>query len=262
MMDPESRPNWEMSELERRLLEAARRDRVPHEIGARMAEGLGVQMTASAAVPGASAAGSAGFAPVFAKVSLWGVLSVALVAAVASWHEANSEKAVRKAEQRPPASAPSQVRVAEPAAAPAMADATSPVDLTAQAAPARAGDTAAALPAARTAAPSDDAALHAEIALLDRARSALREGASARALRLLDQHARRFARARLAPEAAALRIEALVQRGSHAQAGAMARQFMSAYPSHPLSSQISQLAATPHAGDSDRTRRAPARVTP
>jgi hypothetical protein len=235
-MDPEPRPDWNMSELERRLLEAARRDRVPRELGARMADGLGVQMTASAAIGSGSAVG----APLFAKAALWGVLSVALVVGVASWHEANSAEGAGMAEQRTRASAPS--RVAEPV----VANATGAVDPTAQAAPARAGDAAAALPTARSIAP-DDAALHAEIALLDHARNALREGGSARALRLLDQHERRFARARLAPEAAALRIEALVQRGSHEQAGSMARQFVSAYPSHPLSAQVSKLAATPAA---------------
>jgi outer membrane protein assembly factor BamD (BamD/ComL family) len=96
-------------------------------------------------------------------------------------------------------------------------------------------------PRARATAPSDDAALLAEIALLDRARNALRERASARAVALLEQHARRFARGELAPEAAALRIEALVQRGSHAEAEALAQRFVRAYPNHPLSAQVSRL---------------------
>jgi hypothetical protein len=155
------------------------------------------------------------------------------------------------AEQRPRASAPS--RVAEPTAAPAAAHATGAIHPPAQAAPARADDTAATSTAARTVAP-DDAALHAEIALLDRARNALRAGESARALRLLDHHEQRFAHARLAPEAAALRIDALVQRGSHEQAGSMAQQFVSAYPSHPLSAQVSKLAATPTSGTAPAPR--------
>jgi hypothetical protein len=244
-MDPEPRPDWEMSELERRLIEAARRDRVPHDLGARIADGLGVQMTASAAIgsgtaPGASAVG----APLFAKAALWGVLSVALVVAVASWHEANSAEGARIADQQPRARARSPV--AQPVVAATVTDTAGAVEPPAQAAPARAAEGAAALPTARSVAP-DDAALHAEIALLDHARNALRGGENARALRLLEQHERRFARARLAPEAAALRIEALVQRGSHEQAGSMARQFVSAYPSHPLSAQVSKLAATPAA---------------
>ena len=75
-MDPKPQPHWEMSELERRLLEAARMDRVPRELGARMAQALGVQAGASSSVaPAASdAAGTAG-APLFAKAGLWGVLS-------------------------------------------------------------------------------------------------------------------------------------------------------------------------------------------
>jgi len=240
-MDPVPQPDWEMSELERRLLEAARSDRVPDALGARMAEGLGVQNAAGAALQSAPPAGSTLGAPLFAKVGLWGVLSVALVAAVASWHGAQSAPRARLAAQPPHASVPAGV--ARPALAVPAADATGAGAPAARAAAPRADGAAAALPPARTVPLPDDAALRAEIALLDRARQAMREGASARALRLLDQHTRRFAPARLAPEAAALRIEALVQRGSHEQAGAMSRQFVSAYPSHPLSAHVSQLTA-------------------
>jgi hypothetical protein len=98
-------------------------------------------------------------------------------------------------------------------------------------------------PAPHAAARNDDAALRAEVALLGRARSALQRHASASALGLLEQHSRRFAHGTLAPEAAALRIEALVQQGHYQQASAESEQFVATYPTHPLRSHVAELVA-------------------
>lgn len=245
-MDAGQPSNGEMSELERRLLEAARHDRVPDALGARMAEGLGVSVTPAALHGGPAAGGELGGlttgtqlgAPLFAKTGLWGVLSVALVTAgVAGWQATRPP---------PPASAPQDasspsIAAGAAAASPsprAAAGATDPV-------PARqATRTELAVTQSPAAAPEQDAVLHAEVALLDRARTALRSRQSGRALRLLDQHRARFAPPRLAPEAAALRIEALVQRGAHEQAAAMSRQFVDAHPAHPLRERVAKLVAT------------------
>jgi outer membrane protein assembly factor BamD (BamD/ComL family) len=88
----------------------------------------------------------------------------------------------------------------------------------------------------------DDAALRAEVALLARARRALQQNATARAHQVLDQHRSRFARGTLAPEAAALRIEALFQQGAFEQAEAKTAAFMRAYPNHPLHTHVARLA--------------------
>ena len=232
-------PNGDMSELELRLLEAARADRIPPEFRMRMAEGLGVH-AAGAAVHGALSAGGKVGAPWFAKTGLWGVLSLSLVVAGASWYAARSAPGASR-EPHEPMSSAREVAPAGGEIAPDASSATTPAKPEQTAAPAT--DTA---PPARVraAAGGDDAALRAEVALLDRARQALHAGEAPLALRLLDQHSRRFARGMLEPEATALRIEALVQIGSYEQAGAMSQRFVSAYPSHPLREHVAKLTAT------------------
>ncbi|AUX27125.1 uncharacterized protein SOCEGT47_077040 [Sorangium cellulosum] len=76
-------------------------------------------------------------------------------------------------------------------------------------------------------------ALASELALLDTARRALRRGDPAAALALLDRHAREFAGAQLADEAAAIRVEALASKGDRAGAHAAARRFLEAHPGSP-----------------------------
>jgi hypothetical protein len=233
-MDPEQPPNTQLNDIEQRLLELAKHDRIPAALSARMADGLGVQFAGAAAHGGLAAGGHAG-APWFAKTGLWGVLSIALIGGVATWyarpaapHAAHATQRVQRVSAAPPA----VVSTVEPA--PAVNEAVVEV----QAAPAR--EPVAAPARARTAA-GDDAALRAEVALLDRARTALHEHAGTQALRLLDQHQRRFAHGILVPEAEALRIEALVQLGAHAQAETMSQRFVTAYPQHPLSDHVAQL---------------------
>jgi hypothetical protein len=235
-MDPEQPPNAQASELEQRLLELAKHDRIPAALSARMAEGLGVHV-AGAVVHGGLAAGSHAGAPWFAKTGLWGVLSVALIGGVATWYARPAAPHATHAAQRAQhlSSAPPAIeQAAEPAPPPAV---NAPV-VTAQAAPAR---EPVAAPARARAASGGDAALRAEVALLDRARAALHAHAGAQALRLLDRHQRRFAHGILVPEAEALRIEALVQLGARAQAETMSQRFVAAYPQHPLSDRVARL---------------------
>lgn len=238
MNDLELRTSFQLSELERSLLDAARHEHVPPALGARMADALGMQWSGAGAgaLAGTSttstAASASVGAPLFAKLGLWGVLSAGVIAA-ASWQFMRPSDVAHPGEPAAPAGAPAAVT--EPAVVqPESIRPAAVPEVQAIAPSVRASGV-------RASAPSDDAALLAEISLLDRARTALRERASGRAVALLDQHARRFARGKLAPEAAALRIEALVQRGSHAQARAMAQKFVRAYPSHPLSAQVAKL---------------------
>lgn len=93
-----------------------------------------------------------------------------------------------------------------------------------------------------TAADEPDA-LGAEIALLDRARGALREHEGARAVAILSEYQLHFAHGVLRPEAEVLHIEALVQRGSTAKARQLAQRFIAEHPSHPLSDRVQRLLA-------------------
>jgi hypothetical protein len=80
------------------------------------------------------------------------------------------------------------------------------------------------------AAPARSSSLSAERVLLDDARGALAAGEPARALSLLDEHARRYPRAQLAEEREALSIQALVLLGRYVDARARAARFRAAAP--------------------------------
>ncbi|WP_437946607.1 hypothetical protein WME98_37855 [Sorangium sp. So ce296] len=78
--------------------------------------------------------------------------------------------------------------------------------------------------------------------MLDTARRALRRGDPAAALALPDRHAREFAGAQLADEAAAIRVEALASKGDRAGARAAARRFLEAHPGSPHADRVESAA--------------------
>jgi hypothetical protein len=243
-MDPTSESNALGSALEQRLLEAARSDHIPQALCARMAEGLGVQAAGASLSVGGTLT-----APLFAKSGLWGALAVAGVVTFAALQltrpDAESADGAQTHEVRSPPSAQTVATSALANAAPASAPDPRPTERAPEplAPPSPAPAAPAVRAAARPSAPAttSDDALRAEVTLLDRARLALRDGESARALRLLDQHQSRFTQPTLAPEAAALRIEALVRHGAVAQADALGQRFAAAYPTHPLRARVEAL---------------------
>jgi hypothetical protein len=85
--------------------------------------------------------------------------------------------------------------------------------------------TANATPIASAALPtaSPDDAVTSELALLQSARDALRDGNPERSLRALDEHARRFPEGKLAPERDRSRVTALCAVGRTQDADALAR---------------------------------------
>jgi hypothetical protein len=82
-----------------------------------------------------------------------------------------------------------------------------------------------------------------EVTRLDEARTALDQADPDRALTILQEYARRFPRGALAPEAAVLRIEALVAAGDRAAATRAAQSFLRANPSSPYAQRIESLLA-------------------
>jgi hypothetical protein len=80
--------------------------------------------------------------------------------------------------------------------------------------------------------------LAAEVALLDRARSALRAQNASGALRALDQYRKERQTAILDPEATVLQIQVLEKLGEHGAAVRLARQFVT---SHPESRHVESL---------------------
>ncbi len=80
-----------------------------------------------------------------------------------------------------------------------------------------------------------------EVRALDRAKSALSRGDAAGALAALDEHARSFPRAALAPEADVLRVRALVASGNRGAALTIARRLIARQPSSAHARAVSSL---------------------
>jgi hypothetical protein len=81
-----------------------------------------------------------------------------------------------------------------------------------------------------------------EIATIDRARRALYDHRDVHeALRALDEHDRRFPRGALGPEAAVLRVEALLAAGDRPAAEALGARLLAESPSGPLADRVRAL---------------------
>ncbi|MEJ7601708.1 MAG: hypothetical protein WKG01_27650 [Kofleriaceae bacterium] len=97
------------------------------------------------------------------------------------------------------------------------------------------------VPAPTVPAPIDARRLAAEVAVLDRARAALKGRDPAAALTVLDEHRREFAEGALVAEAEVVRLEALIQAGRKADARDQARSFLERFPSSPLVRRVRSL---------------------
>jgi TolA-binding protein len=93
---------------------------------------------------------------------------------------------------------------------------------------------------------SNETSVHAELAALERARSVLASGEAARALALLDSYRARFPRGSMVPEAAVLRIEALVGAGDLAAAQRAGDAFLADQPQSPYAAHIRSLIGGPN----------------
>ena len=83
--------------------------------------------------------------------------------------------------------------------------------------------------------------LASEMDLLRRARAALRAGEPEVALEHLDRHSSQFPDSSLAPEAAAIRIEATCAEGDRETARALADRFVRRWPGSPLARRVPHL---------------------
>jgi hypothetical protein len=133
---------------------------------------------------------------------------------------------------------PAEPAIDRPGAAPAAAAApAAPIKTPTPQGATRFDSTAAAPQAVKPSATLNDE-LAQELASVDKARSALRSGNAAAALEQVSRYERAYKRPRFAPEASALRIEALIAQGRRAEAGQLARVFMANYPGHPLTVRL------------------------
>ena len=145
---------------------------------------------------------------------------------------ANVPRDLQAPQARPPMPLPPTL-----ATALATIEPTSPPALTPPPAPSPAPSPAIAT-ALTTETASAPSSLDAEIALVRDARAALRGGDAARALALLDEHARRFSRGALAEDCDAERIYALCALGRSSDARSLASRFLTSHPASPHGASV------------------------
>jgi hypothetical protein len=97
-------------------------------------------------------------------------------------------------------------------------------------------------PAASPSASSDD--LSQGVSVLELARSAIAEGDTARALRIVSEYERQFPKGDLREEAAAIRIEALIASGRDVEALDAANNFLATSPNSPHARHVRAMAAS------------------
>jgi hypothetical protein len=234
------------TELERRLLEAAGREQPSRELSERMARAIGVSLPAvgSGVVtkhPAQQGAGPGAAAPNATTGSLvaWvtgtvvtGVLVIGAfvalrpkaepVATPRSVPSANAASSGVNVLPQPPAEEPKS----EPSA-PAAEASTTPRPLVS------APQTSRERPA------SND--LSEQLALVDSAHGALTRGDAAGALSLARKYAAVYPSGTFRPEAAAIRIEALVKLGRMTEARTLASKFAASYGPGPLADRVATL---------------------
>jgi hypothetical protein len=222
MKDPTSKLTG-ATEFESELLDAARHERIPHELKLRMGAALRTPLATGAAL------GSTSSRWLQSKPATWLLVSGLALGTTAGWQHLKGPKRAQtlasapRHQVQPAAAASAALPTSEPNALPLpAADGVRP---------------AAPVPSASST-HAHASSLRDEIALLDRARDALQEKAANQALGLLAQYTRRFAHGSLVPEAAALHIDALAMQGDAARANEEARRFLHTYPQHPLSQRM------------------------
>jgi TolA-binding protein len=261
MKDPTLWSADDATEFERRLLDAARDDRIPSELQLRMAGALmappltasgnaaasGVREKVGEWTAGNSAAPKVG-ALLSSKAGLWGSLVVAALAAGAGFsalRPAAPAAVTNVAVPSPTALDDSPPPVSESSTPAAGLPAPLPVSSSSRT-KTRSTTTMRAVATREPVRMSERVSepIRGELELLDRAREALRNGAGERARTLLDQYAQRFAHGALAPEAEVLRIEALMRSGEPERAEQLSQRFLRNHPAHPLAGQVATLVAS------------------
>jgi TolA-binding protein len=99
-------------------------------------------------------------------------------------------------------------------------------------------------------APPQPSGIAEEIAVIDRAREALRQGDPTAAGVALADHRARFGEGLLTPEAELLRIQLLVAQGRRDEAAIRGRAFLATHPTSPLAARVRKLVADSSAAPS------------
>jgi hypothetical protein len=207
------------------------RDRIKKSVLLRAAAATLAASSASSSVAAGTAVATASSAKLTTLMVAIG-LGAATIAGVAAWR--GSHRAAEIAPAPPPAAPVANSVPTETAAIEAPA-AEVPV---AEKPVARAATPSNARPAEAASSTSSRASLESEVALLRGAQDALRDGQPARALEVLDEHARQFPHGALTQERRAIRAIALCQAKPGAAARAQAEAFLRSAPSSPLVERV------------------------
>jgi TolA-binding protein len=206
------------SEFERELLDSLRSEEPPRALTRRMRQGLVVAGLLTSAKTGVA--------------SFIAIAGLVTASAGGGW------LALRHRAASPAVTAPSVATTHVPARA--AAPPLSPVGASAE--PVRTETAPLPRPSARPApGPSAAGDLHEEIALLDRARAAVRAGDGTGALAMLSDYQRRFGRGTFSQEATVLRVEALAKSGQMSAARKLGERFLAAHPESPHAERIERL---------------------
>jgi hypothetical protein len=214
----------------------------------------------------APAAQGLGAAPALLKLVLLGALGIAAAYGVARiWPGAEPAAPRTLTAPAPPPPSPVNATPAEHASA-AQPRAAEPAQPSRVAAPSGAGASGAAATQPRRERATVDPKAHAsaaadgdpaqELALLKRAKSHARS-APQRALALLAEHERRFARGTLVEEREVIAVEALLAAGERAQAERRAAAFLERFPDSAHARRVRALLAQHSTSDPDTIHSAP-----
>lgn len=253
-------PNIE--ELERRVLDAARKEQPSAALSARMASGIGLS-AAGLARAGLENAPAPQTAPLGQELALaaskgttiWGTwvpwvsgVVVVAVGAVVATNRLTAPAIPVDLPRTMPSEPVADVRVEHVAL---VSSAVVPLELApstptlgAEVAPSRVEPRKAALRTEQQNVPEGrpgsgtSSDLRAEIALVDAARAAVQSGAHERALGLLSDYDARHPNGSFRPEVTVLRIEALAKTGRSAEASRLAQRFIAKHRGSPLAERV------------------------
>jgi hypothetical protein len=255
MTDPKRLSLTSESEIERRLLAAGRVSAPPgsKERALLVAAGVLSASGGAAASKGtALGAAKAGSIASLKWIGIVGLTGIGAVAGTVALHEVREHRAPAAIESaslptsrlspvRRPHSSPERSPEVDQAWTPAPID---PLTLThASAEVLTASAPAQGTFAAEAGAPAAST-VPAELALLEQARSALVAGDPALSVSVLDSYTTRFPRGSMAPEAAMLRVEALLKAGDRSDATRAADALLAGDPDSPYAARVRSLLGT------------------
>jgi len=239
-------------EMEQRLLRAASNERPTRELSERMARGIGVTVPAvgagaAAGLAAESAAAAAKTAVTSSSVVPWvsGTLAAVLVVGGLVALRTSTPSATSMPTRPALGASASQASLATSTLALPRAVVAPRVD-----APAQPSDETSARPAVvasaqRARGTTTANELASQIALVDAARAALASGRANSALSSVREYQAKYPSGTFRPEAAAVKIEALLKLGRKAEARALAERFATSYGPGPLAERVTRLVGIP-----------------